>query len=81
MALFVLNFLLKSGQSAGLWAAKPISIWRGKLAGWAFLGLLAGLGLLVVLGLLAVLGLLVILGLLGFLVILAQLALFVHLQA
>ena len=69
MALFVLNFLLKSGQSAGLWVAKPISIWRDKLAGLAFLGLLV------------VLGLLVILGLLGFLVILAQLALLVHLQA
>ena len=33
MALFVLNVLLKSGQSAGLWVAKPISIWRGKLVG------------------------------------------------
>ena len=83
----MLNFLPKSGQSAGWWVAKTISIWRGKLAGWAFLGLLAGLGLLVildllvVLGLLAVLGLLVILGLLGFLVILAQLALLVYRQA
>ena len=32
-ALFVLNFLPKSGQSVGLWVAKPISIWRGKLVG------------------------------------------------
>ena len=31
----MLNFLPKSGQSAGLWVAKPISIWRGKLAGGA----------------------------------------------
>ena len=62
MALFVLNFLPKSGQKAGLWAAKPISIWLGKLAGLAFLGLLVGLGLLVILCLLVVLGLLVILG-------------------
>ena len=62
MALFVLNFLLKSGQSAGLWVAKPISIWRGKLVGLAFLGLLAGLGMLVVLCLLVVLGLLAVLG-------------------
>ena len=64
MALFVLNFLLKSGQMVGSWVAKPISIWRGKLAGWAFLGLLAGLGLLVILCLLVVLGLLAVLGLL-----------------
>ena len=35
MALFVLNFLLKSGQMVGSWVAKPISIWRGKLVGWA----------------------------------------------
>ena len=93
MALFVLNFLLKSGQMVGSWVAKPISIWRGKLAGGDFLGLLAGLGLLVilgvlvilallvVLGLLVILGLLVFLGLLGFLVILAQLALLVYRQA
>ena len=33
MALLVLNFLPKSGQGVGLWVAKPISIWRGKLAG------------------------------------------------
>ena len=59
----------------GLWVAKPISIWRGKLAGWAFLGLLVGLGLL------AVLDLLVILGSLGLLAILAQLTLLVHRQA
>ena len=32
-ALFVLNFLPKSGQSVGLWVAKPISIWRGKPVG------------------------------------------------
>ena len=32
-ALFVLNFLLKSGQSVGLWVAKPISIWCGKPVG------------------------------------------------
>ena len=29
----MLNFLPKSGQSVGLWVAKPISIWRGKLVG------------------------------------------------
>ena len=33
MALFVLNFLPKSGQMVGSWVAKPISIWRGKLVG------------------------------------------------
>ena len=49
-ALFVLNFLLKSGQKVGSWVAKPISIWLGKLAGLAFLGLLVGLGMLVILG-------------------------------
>ena len=32
-ALFVLIFLLKSGQMVGSWVAKPISIWRGKLVG------------------------------------------------
>ena len=31
----MLNFLLKSGQMVGSWVAKPISIWRGKLVGWA----------------------------------------------
>ena len=31
----MLNFLPKSGQMVGSWVAKPISIWRGKLAGWA----------------------------------------------
>ena len=36
MALFVLNLLLKSGQMVGLWVAKPISIWLGKLAGGTF---------------------------------------------
>ena len=36
MALFVLKFLPKSGQSAGWWVAKTISIWRGKLVGWPF---------------------------------------------